>query len=57
MELLQSCGEHGRELVTPEVGLRLLETLGDLGSDIERSAQVPTPQQELLKRTVFKVHY
>ncbi len=53
--VLQSFGEHGRELITPEVGLRLLEMLGDLGSEMEHGVQAATPQQQLLQRTVFKV--
>lgn len=52
---MQSFGEHGRELITPEVGLRLLEMLGKLGSEMEHSAQATTLQQQLLKHTVFKV--
>ena len=52
---MQSFGEHGRELITPEVGLRLLELLGQLGSDMEHSTEAATPQQKLLQRTVFKV--
>ncbi|DBB11886.1 TPA: hypothetical protein ACH3X3_006032 [Trebouxia sp. C0006] len=53
--VLQSFGEHGRELITPEVGLRLLEMLGDLGSEMEHGVQAATPQQKLLQRTVFKI--
>ena len=52
---MQSFGEHGRELITPEVGLRLLELLGKLGSEMEHSTEAVTPQQKLLQRTVFKV--
>ena len=53
---MQSFGEHGRELITPEVGLRLLEMLGQLGLQMEHSASSSfTPQQNLLQRTVFKV--
>ena len=52
---MQSFGEHGRELITPEVGLRLLELLGQLGSDMEHTTEALTPQQKLLQRTVFKV--
>ena len=52
---VQSFGEHGRELITPEVGLRLLELLGQLGSEMEHSNEAVTPQQKLLQRTVFKV--
>lgn len=52
---MQSFGEHGRELITPEVGLRLLELLGQLGSEMEHSTEAVTPQQTLLQRTVFKV--
>ena len=52
---MQSFGEHGRELITPEVGLRLLEMLGKLGSEMEHSTQATTPQQQLLQHTVFKV--
>lgn len=52
---LQSFGEHGRELITPEVGLRLLELLGQFGSEMEHSTETVTPQQKLLQRTVFKV--
>ena len=55
LSLLQSFGEHGRELITSEVGLRLLEMLGDLGSEMEHGVQSATPQQKLLQRTVFKV--
>ena len=53
--ILQSFGEHGRELITPEVGLRLLEMLGALGSEMERTPDALTQQQKLLQRTVFKV--
>lgn len=52
---MQSFGEHGRELITPEVGLRLLELLGQLGSDMEHTSAALTPQQKLLRRTIFKV--
>ena len=52
---LQSFGEHGRELITPEVGLRLLEMLVALGSEMDRTPNDMTQQQKLLKRTVFKV--
>ena len=52
---MQSFGEHGRELITPEVGLRLLEMLGQLGSEMEDNPAAPTSQQKLLQRTVFKV--
>lgn len=52
---MQSFGEHGRELITPEVGLRLLDLLGQLGSEMEHSTEAVTPQQKLLQRTVFKV--
>ena len=53
---LQSFGEHGRELITPEVGLRLLETLGQLGADMEQQdAASASAQHQLLRQTVFKV--
>ncbi|KAL3151585.1 hypothetical protein ABBQ38_012581 [Trebouxia sp. C0009 RCD-2024] len=55
MRLLISFGEHGRELITPEVGLRLLELLGQLGSEMEHTTEALTPQQKLLRRTVFKI--
>ncbi|DBA89543.1 TPA: hypothetical protein ACH3X2_004452 [Trebouxia sp. C0005] len=55
IRLLISFGEHGRELITPEVGLRLLEMLGVLGSEMEHDVQAATPQQKLLQHTVFKI--
>lgn len=53
---MQSFGEHGRELITPEVGLRLLELLGQLGAQIEQEdPSSPSSRHQLLRQTVFKV--
>ncbi len=55
----QNYGEHGRELITVEVALRLLQTLADPSAELElaerlRSAGRPD-LQATLHNTVFKV--
>ena len=54
---LQNYGEHGRELITVEVALRLLAALADPGPAIERSVQrghSPHLLKNLLHSSVFK---
>ena len=54
----QNYGEHGRELITVEVALRLLAALADPGPAIERSVQrghSPHLLKNLLHSAVFKV--
>ena len=53
----QNYGEHGRELITVEVALRLLAALADPGPAIERSVQrghSPHLLKNLLHSSVFK---
>ena len=55
---VQNFGEHGRELVTVEVALRLLAMLADPKAAAERSAARGQPSQRLvhiLRQCVFHV--
>ena len=54
----QNFGEHGRELITVEVALRLLAELGNPRGVMERSYARGQPAQRLghlLRQCVFKV--
>lgn len=54
---LQNYGEHGRELITVEVALRLLAALADPTTTIRRSVErghSPHLLKHLLHSTVFK---
>lgn len=54
---VQNYGEHGRELITVEVALRLLAALADPRLAIERSVQrghSPHLLKNLLHSSVFK---
>lgn len=55
----QNYGEHGRELITVEVALRLLQTLADPSAELEmaeKSNAAGKPDlQATLHNTVFKV--
>lgn len=57
--LLQNYGEHGRELITVEVALRLLQTLADPSAELqvaEKLHGLGRPDlQATLHNTVFKV--
>ena len=55
---MQNFGEHGRELITVEVALRLLAALGNPRGAIERSQARGQPAQRLmhlLKQCIFQV--
>lgn len=57
---MQDFGEHGRELVTVEVALRLLELLADPTRLDELTAKRggnPGKLQALLERSVFKAGF
>ena len=56
----QNYGEHGRELITVEVALRLLQLLADPSEALERAAERPggagaAHLSAVLHNTVFKV--
>ena len=58
MLLLQNFGEHGRELISSEIALRLLRLLCDEAQRaplLEAYDLSPTHVQQLLQRAVFKV--
>ena len=56
---MQNYGEHGRELVTVEVALRLLQLLADPSAELERADRAgglgQAKMRLLLHSTVFKV--
>jgi hypothetical protein len=54
---VQDFGEHGREFITSEVGLRLLEVLGDpqKASQMVGGAKRAERLQAILQHCVFKV--
>ena len=54
----QNFGEHGRELISSEIGLRLLEQLCDPGAAVAALAEqglAPAVAEALLRGVVFKV--
>ena len=57
--LLQNYGEHGRELITVEVALRLLQTLADPSAELQMAEKLHgagrPDLQATLHNTVFKV--
>ena len=56
--LLQNFGEHGRELISSEIALRLLRLLCDEAQRaplLEAYGLSPAHVQQLLQRAVFKV--
>ena len=58
LHAVQNFGEHGRELITVEVALRLLAALGNPRGALERSQARGQPAQRLghlLRQCVFKV--
>lgn len=59
LALWQNYGEHGRELITVEVALRLLQILADPSAELERGDRPGGPGKARLKallhNTVFKV--
>lgn len=56
---MQNYGEHGRELITVEVALRLLQILADPSAELERADKPggvgKARLKALLHNTVFKV--
>ncbi len=56
---LQNYGEHGRELITVEVALRLLQTLADPSAELQGAEKLHglgrPDLQATLHNTVFKV--
>ena len=59
--LLQNYGEHGRELITVEVALRLLQTLADPSAELQLAGKLHgagrPDLQATLHNTVFKVSH
>lgn len=55
--VLQDFGEHGREFITSEVGLKFLEVLGDAQqlSQLVGGGRRAARLQTILKHCVFKV--
>ncbi len=58
-EFVQNYGEHGRELITVEVALRLLQVLADPSAELERADMPGGPGKARLKallhNSIFKV--
>ncbi len=56
---VQNYGEHGRELITVEVALRLLQVLADPSAELERADRPggsgKARLKALLHNTIFKV--
>lgn len=56
---VQNYGEHGRELITVEVALRLLQTLADPSAELQVAGRLRSAGradlQAMLHNTVFKV--